>query len=218
MIELVIFDCDGVLVDSERLSQIVMVDMLAEYGVTLSSDAVAAHFVGASDRRSLEILGDLLGRAPPSSFLEDYTRRTQHAYSSQLTAIPGIEDVLSGLTLPYCVASNSSRSRIDFSLQHTDLLHWFENRIYSAEQVAAPKPAPDLFLLAASVYGVEPSRCLVIEDSSTGVIAARAAGMRVYGFTAMTPAVRLSEAGAHRLFSTMRDLPMLIDDNLGVIA
>jgi len=204
--QLLIFDCDGVLVDSERLSHQVLCALLAEHGVQLGFDDAVARFIGASTATCITRLADLLGRPVPADFMPQFGQRCRTAFAAELRAVHGVEAVLDQLAVPFCVASNGERRKMHFTLGHTGLLPRFEGRMFSADDVARPKPAPDLFLHAAASLGVSPAQCLVIEDTATGIQAARAAGMQAWGYTAMTPAERLRDAGAHGIFSDMREL------------
>lgn len=208
--DLLIFDCDGVLVDSERLAHDVLLQMLAEAGITMTLQQAYDRFMGASTEKCVAILQDLLDAPPPADFMPRYADRCFAAFREGLSAVDGIPPLLDALTLPYCVASNGPREKMRFTLGHTGLLPRFEGRLFSAQDVERPKPAPDLFLHAARTLGAEPQRCVVVEDSPTGVAAARAAGMTVYGYAAMTDAARLQAAGAHRTFQRMAELPALL--------
>lgn len=203
---LVIFDCDGVLVDSERISHEVLIAMLAERGVTMGFDEAVDRFMGSSMQRCLEIVEQLCG-APPSQFLPAFRARTFAAFEADLQPIDGIGEVLAGLPLPFCVASNGPREKMRLTLRRTGLLARFEHGLFSADDVARPKPAPDLFLHAAAHMRADPAACIVVEDSPTGIAAARAAGMTAWGYAGMTPAARLAEAGAQATFASMRELP-----------
>ena len=207
---LLIFDCDGVLVDSERLAHEVLCEMLAEAGVSLTLQQAFDRFMGASTEKCLAVLHDLLGCAPPAGFMARYGERTFAAFREGLNPVDGVAPLLDTLTLPCCVASNGPREKMRFTLGHTGLLPRFEGRLFSAQDVQRPKPAPDLFLHAARTLDADPARCVVIEDSPTGVAAARAAGMTVYGYAAMTDPARLEAAGAHRTFGHMAELPALL--------
>lgn len=207
---LLIFDCDGVLVDSERLAHEVLLQMLAEAGVSLTLQQAFDRFMGASTEKCLALLQDLLGQAAPDDFMTRYGERTFAAFREGLSAVDGVAPLLDALTLPYCVASNGPREKMRFTLGHTGLLPRFEGRLFSAQDVDRPKPAPDLFLHAARTLDAAPAQCVVIEDSPTGVAAARAAGMTVYGYAAMTDPARLEAAGAHRTFGHMAELPALL--------
>lgn len=203
---LVIFDCDGVLVDSERISHEVLIAMLAERGVAMSFDEAVDRFMGSSMQRCLEIVEQLCG-APPAQFLPAFRARTFAAFEADLEPVPGILDALAALRLPCCVASNGPHEKMHVTLRRTGLMAQFAGRVFSADDVAHPKPAPDLFLHAAARMNVDPAACLVVEDSPTGIAAARAAGMTAWGYAGMTPAARLADAGAHATFASMQDLP-----------
>jgi len=207
---MVIFDCDGVLVDSERLTHQVVVDMLAEHGVALGFDEAVDRFIGMSMANGLVQLKALLGGTLPDDFLPEMGRRTRAAFRAGLTAVPGVETVLDGLRRPYCVASNGNHAKVNFTLGHTGLLPRFAGRIFTADDVAHPKPAPDLFLLAARTLGAQPAHTTVVEDTPTGVAAAKAAGMRAIGFAAMTPAGRLEAAGADAIAHDMATVAALL--------
>jgi len=209
-LELVIFDCDGVLVDSEHITHRVLHEMLLEQRVDISYDDTIVHFMGSSSTAFLEKVSGLCGGEVPPQFLERFRAGMAVAFAESLTAVSGIEDVLSALPMPYCVASNGRHAKMRLTLGKTGLLRHFEDRIFSAEDVANPKPAPDLFLHAARTLGVAPSDCVVLEDSPLGVQGARAAGMRVYGYVAMATAPRLLEAGAHGVFDDMAQVPRLL--------
>ena len=206
----VIFDCDGVLVDSERLTHQVVVDMLAEQGVALGFDEAVDRFIGMSMANGLVQLKALLGGTLPDDFLPEMGRRTRAAFRAGLTTVPGVEAVIDGLQRPFCVASNGNHAKVNFTLGHTGLLPRFTGRIFTADDVAHPKPAPDLFLLAARTLGALPAHTTVVEDTPTGVAAARAAGMRVIGFAAMTPAGRLQAAGADAIAHDMATVANLL--------
>jgi HAD superfamily hydrolase (TIGR01509 family) len=211
MRQLVIFDCDGVLVDSERLSHTVLRQMLHELGSTISYEETVQRFIGTSMPICLARVGELLGQGPPQGFMADFGRRTRAAFEAELTVVPGVEQVLAAMTGPYCVASNGNRAKVDFTLGHTGLRASFEGRIFTADDVQHPKPAPDLFLFAARMLGADPARTTVIEDTPTGILAAKSAGMRAIGFAAMTPAARLIEAGADAVALSMVEVAVLLD-------
>ncbi len=207
---LILFDCDGVLVDSERLSHSVLREMLAEHGVNLTLEETLSHFMGTSTERGLEILTSLIGQPAPPDFDDRFNERCFATFTSSLAPVPGVPQLLEGLQVPYCVASNGPRKKMRFTLGHTGLLPFFEDRMFSAQDVKSPKPAPDLFLHAAATLGASAADCLVVEDSVSGVLAARSAGMRVLGFAAMGQGEELRQAGAHRVFETMALLPSLL--------
>ena len=213
---LVIFDCDGVLVDSERLSHNVLREMIFEMGgISLTFDEAVARFMGASLPTCVARVGELLGRAPPDDFLAQFGARTRRAFEADLKAVPGVEHVLDTLSAAtrtlFCVASNGNHAKVNFTLGLTGLLPRFgKGRIFTADDVVHPKPAPDLFLHAARTLGAPPEHTTVVEDTATGVAAAKAAGMRAIGFCAMTPAERLRAAGADVVVGTMDEVRLLV--------
>ena len=209
-IELVIFDCDGVLVDSELIANRVFAAMLNELGLRVTREFMFENFVGNTMQHCWERIGALLGREVPAWFREDLEARTTAALKAEVRAVPGVEAVLDSLKVPCCVASSGSHAKMATTLGATGLLPRFRDRMFSATEVARGKPAPDVFLYAASRCGAEPSVCAVIEDSPAGVAAGVAAGMTVYGYCAFTPVHRLLEAGAHHTFSAMAALPELL--------
>ena len=166
--------------------------------------------MGSSDARTLDLLDSLLGGAAPAGFMPEFVRRSFEAFGESLAPVLGVPELLAALGQPYCVASNGPREKMRFTLGHTGLLPRFEGRLFSAQDVRLPKPAPDLFLHAARSLGAQARHCVVVEDSATGVTAARAAGMRVLGYAAMGQADKLRRAGADVVFSNMAELPALL--------
>ncbi|HEY1332275.1 MAG TPA: HAD family hydrolase [Actinomycetota bacterium] len=207
--ELVIFDNDGVVVDSELLANRVLSDLLTESGHPTTVEECIRDYLGGTLPGVHAIIRERTGRELPTDFDDAYHRRLFEAFDTSLRPVPGIREVLDALAVPFCLASSGTMKRIVRSLTVAGLLDRFDGRIFSAEQVAHGKPAPDLFLYAASAMGVPPSGCIVIEDSPNGVAAARAAGMRVLGFAGVTPAERLT--GADATFEGMSRLPALLD-------
>lgn len=215
MYELVVFDCDGVLVDSEVLVTQIESEMLAELGAVISAAEIARNFTGLSDAVMNEVLRRDWNVELPATFDADRATRVADAFEDRLVAIPGIATVLAGLTTPCCVASSSAPDRIRQSLTVTGLIDAFDGRLYSSTMVARGKPAPDLFEYAAAALGAVPDRCVVVEDSPHGVEAGRAAGMHVVGFTAgghcpPDHADRLRAAGAHEVAATSLELARLL--------
>jgi HAD superfamily hydrolase (TIGR01509 family) len=180
--DLVIFDCDGVLVDSEMLSAKVLMNQLAELGIALSLEEFRHDFLGRSFASAAMQLRDRTGHALPEHFARDYFIRLNTLFATDLKPMAGVERVLKTMVVPHCVASGSIPPRLDFSLKVCGLDTHFGSNVYSAAIVKNAKPAPDLFLHAAGAHGVLPSRCLVLEDSEMGVMAAHAAGMTVWHF------------------------------------
>ncbi|MEU5084943.1 MULTISPECIES: HAD family hydrolase [Streptomyces] len=210
--DLVIFDNDGVLVDSEPMSNRLLASYLTELGHPTSYEDSVRDYMGSAMHRVHDLVLERTGRRLPEDFDEVFHARVFAAFERELRAVPGVTDVLEKLAadgVPYCVASSGSHERIRVGHRTTGLDRWFtDERIFSSEDVGRGKPAPDLFLYAAERMGVAPGRCVVVEDSPLGVQAAVAAGMDVYGFTAMTPPERLEGAG--RLFADMSELAGLL--------
>ncbi|GHD32412.1 hydrolase [Streptomyces violarus] len=210
--DLVIFDNDGVLVDSEPISNRLLAAYLTELGHPTSYEESIRDYMGSAMHRIHELVLERTGQRLPESFDDVFHARVFAAFEKELVAVAGVSGVLEKLAadgVPYCVASSGSHERIRVGHRTTGLDRWFdEGRVFSSQDVGRGKPAPDLFLYAAQRMGAAPERCVVVEDSPLGVQAAVAAGMDVYGFTAMTPAERL--AGATRLFSDMGELADLL--------
>ena len=209
-LELVIFDCDGVLVDSEIIVNRVFAETLTEAGFAITYEEVSQKFVGLSFASCLEMIELIFDRPVPTEWLALSKEREIAALKQELQATAGIADVLKELTLPKCVASNSSPRHIDLVLGLTGLLDHFNGKLYSCHHVDRPKPFPDVYLHAASQMGYAPESCVVIEDSVAGVKAGYAAGMRVLGYA---PSDRHSShhealiaAGAKLVFDDMRQL------------
>ncbi|MET8298546.1 HAD family hydrolase [Streptomyces sp. NPDC005180] len=209
-IELVIFDCDGVLVDSERIAARVQVALGAELGWPITEDEVVDRFIGRSHAAIREQVAAQLGEDMAATWSERFEQLHREAVDAEIAPVEGLPEALDALTLPTCVASSGSHAKMRHTLGRTGLYERFAGRIFSATEVAHGKPAPDLFLHAARQMGADPATCLVIEDSQPGVRAARAAGMRSFGYAGgLTPAERLEGPGT-TVFSDMRELPKLI--------
>ena len=208
--DLIIFDCDGVIVDSEVIGNRVFRQFLAELGLRLSEQEVYERFLGRALADSLSIIEELLGQPVPLAMLERYKRTRDETLRNEVRAVDGVAEIIRALEVPFCVASSGDYSKMQATLGATGLLPLFDGRIFSVVDVARAKPAPDIFLHAAEKMGTDPDRTTVIEDTVNGVTAARAAGMTVYGYAGLTPATRLTEAGAHRTFAHMRDLNDLL--------
>ncbi len=214
-VELVIFDCDGVLVDTERLSVRIDGRVLADLGLPMTEQEVIDRFVGRTEAFWREEIQRLLGRPLDAGEFEAYEPWYRQAFEAELTAIDGIAETIDALDargVATCVASSGTHQRMEFTLGHTGLYERFAGRIFSATEVAEGKPSPLLFLHAAEAMGVAPDRCLVIEDSRYGVLAARSAAMRVIGYSgSVVSADALHAAGAHVVIDDMRKIPELLD-------
>ncbi|MFF0425793.1 HAD family hydrolase [Streptomyces sp. NPDC004520] len=210
--DLVIFDNDGVLVDSEPISNTLLAGYLTELGHPTTYEESVRDYMGSAMHRIHEVVEERSGKKLPEDFDDVFHARVFAGFQAELEAVPGAGEVLKGLAaagVPYCVASSGSHERIRVGHRKTGLdVHFRDETIFSAEDVGRGKPWPDLFLYAAERMGVAPERCVVIEDSGPGVRAALAAGMDVYGFTAMTPEAKL--AGAKGFFREMDELPAIL--------
>ncbi|MET0430499.1 MAG: HAD family hydrolase [Microvirga sp.] len=213
--ELVIFDCDGVLVDSEVLSCTCLMRVLARHGLDLDLPAIYETFLGRGYPCVVDHYQSAMGRPLPDGFAEALRREVSDAFARSLRPIPGIDALLRRIDTPSCVASSSLPERLALSLALTGLDGHFGDRVFSASMVARGKPAPDLFLHAAASLGVDPHRALVIEDSVSGVEAGKAAGMTVWGFTGGSHyAMRdgrhlLTRAGADRILASMAEFELM---------
>jgi len=203
---LVIFDCDGVLVDSERITIQTETSILSQLGWPMTVDEVVERFVGRSAAYMHAEVEGHLGR--PIDWQVEFEAPTRAALERDLVPVDGIVEVLDAITLPACVASSGSHDKMAFTLGRTGLWDRFAGRIFSADEVANGKPAPDIFLYAADRLATAPDRCVVVEDSASGVAAARAAGMRVVAYAGgVTPAHRLAGDGV----TVIDDIRALLD-------
>ena len=216
-IRLVIFDCDGVLVDSEPLSLRVLVEALSDAGLTMSTEQAGARFLGKSLASTCAILSADFGFDWHHADIERMRARLYDLFRRELTAIPGMFETLDRISIPCCVASSSQPERIRLSLEVTGLLRRLKPHIFSASMVSCGKPAPDLFLHAATIMNTPPHNCLVIEDSAAGIAAAKSAGMRVFAFTGGAHAgseehlKSLTQLAPDHIFDDMRILPDMLD-------
>jgi len=210
--DLIIFDCDGVLVNSEKVANEVFADLLLQVcGLEFTLEEMFDTFVGHSRRQCLEKIEAFLGEPPPAELDQRYREDINLALKASVAAIEGIESVLTDLTVPCCVASSGSQDKMKLTLGKTGLIDFFDGNIFSTSEVERGKPHPDIYLHAATTMGgYQPQRCLVIEDSPIGVTGAVAAGMQVFGFAELMPAHKLKASGADLVFDRMHDLPDLI--------
>jgi HAD superfamily hydrolase (TIGR01509 family) len=207
--DLVIFDCDGVLVDSEPPANRVFAAALNEIGLPCTYEEVCRDFIGLSLPRCIEIVESRRGEPLPAGFVDELQRRTFDAFERELQPVPGIHEALRRISMPLCVASSGDHEKMRLTLDLTGLLPRFEGRMFSAMDVERGKPHPDLFMRAASEMGAAAERCAVVEDSLPGVRAAVAAGMTVFGYAARAAAGPLEDAGA-TVFTEMAALPGLL--------
>lgn len=205
-----IFDNDGVLVDSERLANTILAELLTEAGLPYTFEETVRDFMGGSMILMRQKAEAKLGAPLPADLEDRYHQRLFDGFA-HLQAVPGVEAVLDQLDAAgtaYCLASSGTHRRIETALKAVGFWDRFTGRIFSSEDVRHGKPAPDLFLHAAASLGVKPAECVVVEDSPLGVAAANAAGMRVFGFAAMTAPEKLADATA--VFADMTALPALL--------
>jgi HAD superfamily hydrolase (TIGR01509 family) len=217
-VDLVIFDCDGVLVDSEVISSRAHAETLTRHGYAITPDQVLQRFLGVADHEARLTVEAALGRKLPDDFESEMKEAALRLYENHLRLIPHVAETVAALTLPKCVASSGTPEKIRHGLTCAGLYDHLVPHLFSAVQVKRGKPAPDLFLFAAEQMKASPDRCIVIEDSVAGVTGARAAGMTVLGFHGGSHcgeqhAAMLKSAGAHETFDDMRQLPALIARN-----
>jgi HAD superfamily hydrolase (TIGR01509 family) len=209
--ELVIFDCDGVLVDSDRISLRIQAERISALGLETTYEDCIRDFLGLGMETTLGIVSERLGRPLPDGWVAELDAAVHERFLRELTPVPGVIEALEAIELPTCVASSGSHDKMRLTLGITGLYDRFAGRIFSADEVQQGKPAPDLFLHAAARMSTPPERCVVVEDSPFGVAAAKAAGMSVLGFAALTLPERLDDADA--VFTTMVDLPELVAES-----
>lgn len=214
-IQLVIFDCDGVLVDSEPIANRVFAERLGLHGFNLTAEDVTRTFIGRTRDTCIAMAGEMRGSPLPADFASTWDEALQQAIAREVKPVAGVAEAMDYLAkrgVPFCVASNNEPANMRVALATAGLLPRLEGRLFSAAQVARPKPAPDLFLHAARTMGVAPADSVVIEDTVTGVTAAVAAGMRVFAYTGggHTDREKVLALGAVP-FGHMRDLPALLE-------
>jgi HAD superfamily hydrolase (TIGR01509 family) len=213
--ELIIFDCDGVLVDSEKIALGVLVRAASDEGAAIGVDEAIRLFRGRKLAECIFEIERRSGHSVRKDFVAKFRRESALAFDAELKPVEGILGALAEIAIPICVASNGPMAKLRHTLGLTKLLGRFEGRIFSAYEVGSWKPDPGLFLHAAKALGVHPSRCVVVEDSLSGVHAAKAAGMRVLGFTAGCPEAELELGGVCAdLFHRMCDLPALLQNRI----
>lgn len=205
----VIFDCDGVLVDSEVLGIKILLEMTAAYGVKVELNKAVKDLSGRRLKEALAMLQTQADTEFPDNLEVMFRERSYQVFQEEVLAVAGVHDLLDALPVPYCVASSGPVDKICMNLTNTGLIHYFQERIYSAYDINSWKPDPGIFLHAARQMGFTPDQCVVIEDSLAGIQAAKAGGFRVYGYANAHNARDLEEAGA-TVFYHMRELPALL--------
>ena len=208
----VLFDCDGVIVDTENLSNDLLRAMLKEQGLELDDQTLHDKFTGFTNQENLRNAEAMLGKALPANFDADYREKFQALMEAQLEPIHGVPELLRKIQTPIAMATNARRQEMNFKLNKIDLAERFSTR-FCVEDVEQGKPAPDLYLKAAKAVGVAPEDCIVIEDSVAGIRAGRAAGMRVFAFSETVPADLQLAAGATEVFDNMKQLEALLNLN-----
>jgi HAD superfamily hydrolase (TIGR01509 family) len=210
-IALVIFDCDGVLVDSEPIANRVFAEQLGLHGFSLTAEDVMRKFIGNSRDSCIRIAGEMRGKPLHASFAKEWDDALHAELARGVRPVEGIPELLRSLPVPYCVASNGEPEHMRIALTAAGLMPLVEGRLFSAALVAHPKPAPDVYLHAAKTMGVDPAHCAVVEDTPTGVRAGLAAGMRVYAYAGgpQTDVAVVAALGATP-FKHMRELPALL--------
>jgi len=206
--ELIIFDCDGVLVDSERIANKIFKEILEqECGLSFSLEQMFDIFVGHSSEYCMSVLEDMLGERPPATIETRYRIEINKALEESVTIVNGIDHALADISIPCCVASSGSYEKMHTTLGKTGLLGRFEGKMHSTSDVARGKPFPDIYLHASNNMGsFSPDKCLVVEDSPPGVEGAVAAGMVVFGYAELMREERLINSGAHHTFKDMSKL------------
>ncbi|MEL0613172.1 HAD family phosphatase [Marinomonas arenicola] len=205
----ILFDCDGVIVDTENISNEIMRSMLQQQGLHIDDKLLHERFTGFTNKENLKTAEDLLGKALPESFDADYRTLFHATIDEHLEPIKGVRELLSKITVPIAMATNARRKEMNFKLNKIQLDERFSVR-FCVEDVANGKPAPDLYLKAAAALNIAPEDCLVIEDSVAGITAGKAAGMRVLAFSETLDAQLQRNAGADACFKTMQELETLL--------
>lgn len=205
----IIFDSDGVLVDSERMSAKVFQEMAKELGFEMEFDTALEHFAGISMKENLKFIQDNIQESLPEGFEEEFRQRTYQIFKSELKAVEGIHQLIGKLQVPFCVASSGPADKIRMNLGLVKLLDHFENRIFSSYDIDSWKPDPGIFLHAAKEMGFAPAECLVIEDSGTGIRAALAGGFLVYALASGKKRIHFEQLGAVT-FRNMKELEQLL--------
>lgn len=206
----IIFDCDGVLVDSEAISAKVFQKMVSDLGCNLEFEAVLEQITGTSMKENLKFFAECVGRDLPDNFETEFRERSFETYKIELKAIPGVHDLIDKIKVPICTASSGPQKKIRLNLTTTNLLDKFEDRIFSSYDIGSWKPDPDIYLHAAKQMGFLPKECVVIEDSKPGVVAAIKGGFDVYALSSIEKGKPFTDLGA-TIFSNMKELGNLLN-------
>jgi HAD superfamily hydrolase (TIGR01509 family) len=218
MKSLIVFDCDGVLVDSETLENEIAAQCLTQAGYPISGPETRARYIGLTMGALMTMVEADMGKSLPKGWLDDFYARSHARLRHEIKAIDGVAEAIEAIValgLETAVASSGEHAKMAITLGQTGLLPRFEGCIFSAQDVSAGKPAPDVYLLAAKSLGHAPDTCCAVEDSPNGVRAGISAGMYVFGYAAQIDPQKLIDAGAHEVFADMRDLPLLVRQALG---
>ena len=192
----IIFDCDGVLVDSEEISNTVLIEMANSVGAEINMEFALENFAGKSLKSVFEHIEKLIDKKLPSYFEKEFRERTFRSFKTDLKPIKGIQDLLEKISVSYCIASSGPIEKIRLNLTTTGLIEKFENRIFSSYEIESWKPNPKIFKYAAEKMGFKPNECVVIEDSVSGVKAAKSGGFDVFGFANGKNQIKLEDEGA----------------------
>lgn len=208
----IIFDCDGVLVDSEVINNRVLLEMASEYGVSMDLAEAVDTFSGIRLKEGIKILQQRASRPFPADFEQAFRTKTYEIFKTEMKAVEGVQSLLESLTIPFCVASSGPVEKIKLNLTITGLIQYFDNRIFSGYDINSWKPDPGIFLYAAERMGFAPAACAVVEDSKAGIIAAVRGGFKAFGYASPLSAVGLEKEGA-TVFYHMSELSSLLRIN-----
>ena len=211
-IKCIIFDCDGVLVDSEIIGNQILISMAKEFGLEMTIETAIEKFNGRSLKDCFNQIQNLINQKLPNDFETEYRKKTFEAFKNELKPINGVKKFIDGLNVSYCVASSGPIEKIVLNLTTTELINKFENKIFSSYQINSWKPEPEIFLFAAKEMGYEINECIVIEDSKAGIISAKKGGFKVYGFANKHNENELKEEGAI-IFYSFEELENILKKN-----
>ena len=208
-IKCIIFDCDGVLVDSEIIGNQILISMAKDFGLEMTIETAIQKFNGRSLKDSFNLIEKLIHRKLPENFEAEYRKLTFEAFKNELKPINGVEKFIENLNISFCVASSGPTEKIVLNLTTTKLIKKFENKIFSSYQINSWKPEPEIFLFAAKEMGFKVNECIVIEDSKAGIISAKKGGFKVYGLANKHNEKELKEEGAI-IFYTFAELENIL--------